>query len=195
MSRLVTIMHNMISEIQELFLKRGAAEYHGEQVSQLEHALQCADLAIENRSRPSLICAALLHDLGHLLEGASTTTAGVREPRHEVLAEHWLATRFAPDVLEPIRLHVDAKRYLCAVDRAYLGTLSAESRRSLVVQGGPMSADEVASFEGLPYWRDAVVLRRWDDLAKVPGLSTRSLNDYLPYLEAACDVQDSTCRS
>jgi phosphonate degradation associated HDIG domain protein len=165
--------------IMELFARRGATAYHGEAVSQAEHALQAADLAEREGAPDWLIVAALLHDVGHLLDGQDEDLAfrGV-DGRHEEAGCAWLARHFGPDVTEPIRLHVAAKRYLCAVSPSYLDGLSPASRQSLSLQGGAMSEVECAEFEKNPAHRDAVRLRRWDDTAKVPGLDIPGLDHY-----------------
>jgi phosphonate degradation associated HDIG domain protein len=177
---------SVVEEILELFARRGASAYHGEAVSQAEHALQAADLAEQEGAPDRLIVAALLHDVGHLLDGQDEDLAerGV-DGRHEEAGGAWLARHFGPEVTAPIRLHVAAKRYLCAVDPSYLEGLSPASRLSLDVQGGPMEADQRAQFESNPYYRDAVRLRHWDDTAKVPGLAVPGLEHYRERLAAA----------
>jgi phosphonate degradation associated HDIG domain protein len=175
---------NIVDDIMSLFASRGAAAYHGEAVSQTEHALQAAELAVREGASDQLVAAALLHDVGHLLDGQDEELAGRgTDGRHEEAGCQWLSTRFGPEITEPIRLHVAAKRYLCALDRDYLAGLSAASRSSLSLQGGPMNADECARFENNPYFREAVRLRRWDDTAKVPGLRVPGLDHYRNRLE------------
>lgn len=173
-------------EIFDLFQKRGDAEYFGEPVSQLEHALQTAALAEAAAASHSLIAAALLHDIGHLVHGLPETIAdqGV-DARHEVAGERWLAARFGGSITEPVRLHVDAKRYLCRVDRNYLENLSPASLQSLQLQGGPFDAECARKFESNPFFRDAVKLRRWDDQAKTPGLIVPGLAHYRAILDTA----------
>src|SRR5580658_149933 len=143
---------SIVDEIMDLFARRGEAAYHGEAVSQTEHALQAAELAELEGAPDRLVVAALLHDVGHLLDGQDEDLAhrGV-DGRHEEAGGAWLARHFGPEVIEPIRLHVAAKRYLCAVDPTYLDGLSPASRLSLSVQGGPMRAEERAQFEANPY--------------------------------------------
>ena len=122
-------------------------------MSQAEHALQAAELAEREGAPDALVVAALLHDVGHLLDGQDEDLAdrGV-DGRHEEAGCAWLAAHFGPEVIEPIRLHVAAKRYLCAVDPAYLDGLSPASRLSLSLQGGPMDAEERARFESNPFY-------------------------------------------
>jgi phosphonate degradation associated HDIG domain protein len=175
-----------VARIEQLFADRGGNEYHGEAVSQLEHALQSALLA-EAEGRPAgWIAAGLLHDIGHMLHGRGEGCAeqGI-DDRHEELGRRFLQAAFGPDVTEPVRLHVEAKRYLCAVEPGYLADLSPASVRSLGLQGGPMTAGECREFERHPHHAAAVALRRWDDRAKVPGLPTPPFAHFRRYVEAA----------
>jgi len=169
----------IVEQVLELFERRGASAYHGEAVSQAEHALQSAELAEREGAPDRLVVAALLHDVGHLLDGQDEDLAhrGL-DGRHEEAGRAWLASHFGPEITEPVRLHVAAKRYLCAVDPAYLDGLSPSSRLSLSLQGGPMTPEERARFETGPYHGDAVRLRHWDDAAKVPGLAVPGLDHY-----------------
>ena len=172
-------------EIIRLFAVRGAAANHGEAVSQEEHALQAADQAVREGAPDALIVAALLHDVGHLLDGQDEDLAGRGvDGRHEEAGCAWLSRHFGPEVTEPIRLHVAAKRYLCAVDPSYLSALSPASLLSLKLQGGPMGPDEIDEFERNAYFRDAVRLRHWDDTAKVQGLAVPGTSHYRDRLEA-----------
>ena len=175
-----------LAGIKALIDAKGASQYAGEPVTQLEHALQTAQFAEKAQADAALITASLLHDFGHLSNdmGATPTLRGVDDKHqyHGVLA---LKGVFAEAVLNPIRLHVDAKRYLCAVDRDYWAGLSEDSKRSLELQGGKFSAAEAAYFIALPYAGDAVKLRRWDDLAKVAGCKTPALEHYLE-IAAVC---------
>lgn len=158
-----------IAQIATLFKVKGAAQYGNEAISQLRHALQCAHLAERAGASPELTVAALLHDVGHLVSPhVAASKAGVDDV-HQYLAIPFLRGVLPEAVLAPIRLHVDAKRYLCRVDRHYAASLSAASRESLVLQGGAFSQNEAAAFAGVAFASDAVALRRWDDLAKNPG--------------------------
>jgi phosphonate degradation associated HDIG domain protein len=158
-------------EAIRLLEKHGHNAYVGEPVSQLEHALQAADMAVKAGAPDSLIAAALVHDIGHLITSESEDAAdhGI-DTRHEILGETWLRERFTDAVWRPVSMHVAAKRYLCAVDPSYADGLSEASIQSLALQGGPMSKDEVAQFESDPFYADSVRLRKWDDAAKIPGL-------------------------
>jgi gamma-butyrobetaine dioxygenase len=170
------------SVLSDMVEKHGSDLYGGEPVTQLQHALQCAQLAENEGASPALITAALLHDVGHLLEDDfDDAPAHDEDRRHEELGDAFLSKWFGPDVTEPVRLHVAAKRYLCAVEPGYFDALSSMSRHSLMLQGGPMSEAEVAEFEANPYCKDAVRLRRWDDRGKDPNTKTATLGYYLSY--------------
>ena len=170
---------SVTDEILALYQRRGSDAYFGENVSMTEHALQAAYFARTAAAPPALIVAALLHDVGHLIEDVPDDIADwTTDIRHEELGGHWLAKRFAAEVSEPVRLHVPAKRYLCATDTAYLEKLSSASVHTLKLQGGPMSAAERALFEKERYFRQAVRVRHWDDQGKLAGLATPALEHY-----------------
>ncbi|MGV3678607.1 MAG: HD domain-containing protein [Acidovorax sp.] len=173
-------------DIALLLTERGKKQYGREAVSQLDHALQCALLAEEAGETTASVVAALLHDLGHLLAPAAAEHEA-RAPRHDDLHQY-VALPFLrgvlPDaVLEPIGMHVDAKRYLCAVDAGYWATLSPASQHSLELQGGAYGLAEAERFIGQAFASEAVRLRRYDDLAKVPGRATPPLPHYLALME------------
>jgi predicted HD phosphohydrolase len=130
------------------------------------------------------VAAALLHDVGHLLhrKGEDVADRGV-DAKHETIGHAWLKRWFGPAVAEPVRMHVAAKRYLCAVDNDYLARLSPASKQSLELQGGPFTAAEVKEFERQPFFADAVRLRHWDDEAKVVGLDVPSFDHYRTLLK------------
>lgn len=174
---------DLIDRIEALFERHGRRHYDGERaeaVTALAHALQCAQLAEWANSKPPLVTAALLHDIGHFID-APAAEDGL-DDAHELRAIPFLAGRFGPEVLEPIRLHVHAKRYLVATDASYASSLSAASRHSLAAQGGPMRAGEQAWYESLSFADQALQLRRWDDAAKQPGRSVPPLGYYLAML-------------
>ena len=162
-----------LDDIALLFARHGHTQYTGEPVTQLEHALQTALLAEQEGAAPSLIAASLLHDLGHMLEdlGDTPTLSGI-DDLHQYRILPFLRALFDEDVLAPIALHVDAKRYLCATDPDYFAALSADSVRSLALQGGIFDAQLAAAFIARPHAQDAVRLRRWDDRAKTAALPT-----------------------
>jgi len=165
--------------IFQLLDSRGAGRYGLSAVSQKEHALQAADLAVRRGLGDALVIAALFHDLGHLLVGDDVNLAeqGV-DDLHEETSANALAKLFGDAVAEPVRLHVAAKRYLCAANPAYYDKLSEDSRQSLQLQGGPMSPLEVAAFDKLEHRAAALALRMIDDEAKVAGLQTPGLDSY-----------------
>lgn len=169
-----------LAEIEALFARRGGEQYAGEPVSQLEHALQCATLAQAEGADDELVTAALLHDLGHLTQdlGESPTLRGV-DDRHQFAALAPLRGLFSARVLGAIGLHVDAKRYLCATRAGYHASLSDDSKRSLVLQGGVFDDVQAASFIAHAGAADAVRVRVWDDLAKSPSMATPSLMHFL----------------
>ena len=172
-------------EILEIYTRRGTLAYFGETVSMAEHALQAAYFASTAAAPPALIVAALLHDVGHLVVDVPDDLADwVEDARHEDIGSGWLAERFPSKVCEPVRLHVPAKRYLCATNPGYFSRLSAASVATLKLQGGPMSAAEIARFEQERYYQDAVRIRHWDDQGKVAGLVTPKLETYRPLLES-----------
>lgn len=169
-----------LDDIELLFARRGAEQYSGEPVTQLQHALQTAQRAEDEGADDELVTAALLHDLGHLLHdlGTTPTLQGV-DDLHQYRALPFMRGLFGDKVLDPIGLHVDAKRYLCATRPAYRDALSDDSRRSLLLQGGVFSAAEAAEFIGRPGAPAAVRLRVWDDLAKEAERTTPPLAHYL----------------
>jgi len=176
-----------MNELLALYTEKGGGAY-GERVTQTAHALQSAALAEAAAAPPSLVAAALLHDVGHLL---AKRADGV-DDRHEQIAAGYLARYFGPAVSEPVRLHVDAKRWLCACEPSYFATLSPASVKSLALQGGPFSPEAAAAFLALPYAAEAIRLRRWDDLAKRPDAPTSKLEAYAALLEELCRAASST---
>jgi len=168
-----------IDEILLLFETRGSAAYLGEPLSQREHALQAAHLAEVDGASDALVAASLLHDIGHLFGPDQDDPAerGI-DAIHEETGYAWLAKHFGPEVSEPVRLHVIAKRYLCAVDPGYRQILSPASIRSLELQGGPLTLEEIQRFEANPFHQGAVRLRRWDDSAKIPNLQVPAAKHY-----------------
>jgi phosphonate degradation associated HDIG domain protein len=177
-----------LADIERIFRDHGHIAYTGEGVSQLEHALQSAELAEADGAADPLVTAALLHDLGHMLnrQGETPSLRGI-DDQHQYFAIPFLRPLFPPAVIEPIRLHVDAKRALCALEPDYYESLSEDSRRSLTLQGGVYTEREARAFVDKPFAADAMRLRRWDEKAKVPGATTPPIGHYLE-IAARCAV-------
>lgn len=169
---------DFVEEIVEMLSNRASSMYLGELVSQREHALQAAKLAVMESATDALVVAALLHDVGYLV--------GSSRASHEESGSRWLGRYFGPDVTEPVRLHVLAKRYLCTVDPAYRQILSLASIVSLKRQGGLLNEEEIRSFEMNSFYHDAIKLRRWDDTAKVAGLPVPGPQHYAGALRRTC---------
>lgn len=168
--------------ITALFTQSGGDAYYGEPVTQLEHALQCAQLAEQAGADPDTIVAALLHDIGHLLppETAAGYMDGYGTVDHEKLGADFLRERgFSEKVAQLIEHHVNAKRYLVFKKPDYFARLSEASLKTLEFQGGPMTQQEAATFEANPYFREILQVRGWDEQAKIPGLPTPDLAYYL----------------
>jgi gamma-butyrobetaine dioxygenase len=183
-----------VDVLRELFESAGAADYLGEPVTLGAHMRQAGALAEADGASPELVAAALLHDIGHLPlpphPGGPDPVSGLTgqdlmagtDNRHGASGAAWLAAWFPPGVTEPIRLHVPAKRYLCAVEPAYFGLLSEASVYTLSVQGGPMTPAEARAFEASPWARAAVAVRRWDDQAKDPAAEPPGFAHFAPLL-------------
>jgi len=169
-----------LADIERLFAERGGEQYAGEPVTQLEHALQCALFAQEEGADDELVTAALLHDLGHLLHDLGPTpTLQSIDDVHQYRALPFLRGLFGDAVINPVKLHVDAKRYLCATRTGYFAALSEDSKRSLGLQGGIFNEGQAEAFIAQSGAPEAVRLRIWDDLAKTAGLATPPLAHFL----------------
>lgn len=178
----------IVAFIADIFERRGAEDYLGEPVTVSEHMLQSAALAENDGADDDLVAAALLHDIGHFTSEFGTYTVDDTEDRHhDEAGAAILAAYFPPVVTECVRLHVAAKRYLCAVDPGYFAKLSQASVHTLSLQGGPMSEDEAVEFRRHPFHGQAVRVRLWDEGGKVPGLTTRTFADYVPLLQRIVD--------
>ncbi|MCW6508576.1 (R)-1-hydroxy-2-trimethylaminoethylphosphonate oxygenase [Lichenifustis flavocetrariae] len=174
--------------LADIFERRGAEDYLGEPVTMAEHMLQGAWFAERDKANDDLIAAALLHDIGHFTsEFGAYSPEDTEDRHHDDAGAAILAPFFPPVITECVRLHVAAKRYLCATDPHYHAKLSPASAHSLELQGGPMNETEVAAFEANPFFRDAVQVRRWDEAGKVAGLKTRMFRDYAPLLQGVVD--------
>jgi predicted HD phosphohydrolase len=165
-------------DLVSLFWEAGQRAY-GESVTQLQHALQCADLAHRDRADDEVVVAALLHDIGHLVQHEED-----RQDHHHGNGGAGFVRPFVPArVAWLIEHHVIAKRYLCTVDVRYVDQLSPASRRSYAMQGARLQPEEQLRLETRPWFADAVRVRRWDDAAKVPGAACPPLIAYAPLLE------------
>ena len=175
---------NIVEFIAGIFERRGAESYLGEAVTMAQHMLQGAVLAEQEGAPGELVAAALLHDIGHYTSEFGPMSLGdERDNYHEEAGAKVLAPFFPPVITECVRLHVPAKRYLCATDPAYYGKLSEASKHTLSLQGGPMNAAEVTAFEKNPYYREAVRVRIWDDGGKNPAMATPPFRHYVPMLQ------------
>jgi phosphonate degradation associated HDIG domain protein len=182
--------HPLISQLRQMFAARGQELYGGEPVTQEQHALQSARIAEQEQATPQLIVAALLHDIGHLLDdGFIEEQIPEDDHQHEAMGDQFLRQWFGPEVTEPARMHVAAKRYLCAVDADYFARLSPASVHSLRLQGGPMTGLEALEFRAAPYAEDAVRLRLWDDAAKDLDMVTPPLEHYLDHVQSLLEAQ------
>ena len=180
-------MNNPKQVVDELFVafrEKGGRSY-GENVTELQHALQCATFAERDRETPLMIAACLLHDYGHLVHdlGEDIADKGV-DARHEAIGANRLRRWFGEEIAEPVRLHVPAKRYLCWKDPAYLQGLSEASMQSLQLQGGVMNEAEALAFQAGTHFETAIRLRYYDDLGKVPEMLTPELEHFRPILES-----------
>jgi len=181
---------SIVDRIVTVFDQRGGEAYLGERISMADHMLQAAYTAERSGASDEVVVAALLHDIGHLVNDVADGQRG--DPAdleqidfvHEEAGARWLSEGFGPAVTEPVRMHVAAKRYLCAVEPEYFAALSPASVHTLGLQGGPMSSDEVAGFAANPHAEAAVALRRFDDAGKREGDRTPDLEHFLPRVRA-----------
>lgn len=177
-------MTSISNEIRDIYESRATKQYGLSDVNQQQHALQAAAMAEANGESAAMIVAALVHDIGHMIHdlGENPAEAGI-DDKHEALGAVWLEDHFGPEVTEPVRLHVPAKRYLCTVDKTYFSRLSEDSVLSLKLQGGLMSTDEVRAFEANPHAQAAVRLRKLDEAAKDPHMQTAPVAHFMRYVD------------
>ncbi|MEL6251804.1 MAG: HD domain-containing protein [Bacteroidota bacterium] len=178
-----------VSLLFQYMKEKGQAHYE-EDVSQYQHALQSAALAARHNANYFMLSAALLHDMGHMLaedlEGEINPTE--KDDFHENLGASFLSEFFPASVTEPIRLHVEAKRYICTTDQSYFKGLSSASQKSFMLQGGKMDEQEQKAFENHPHFQEAIQLRKWDDQAKTVGLEIPEIEVYESVLLRALKV-------
>jgi predicted HD phosphohydrolase len=179
-------MKAIVEKIVSIYERRGNEKYADEEVTQLQHALHCAKLALDEQAPPPMVVAAFLHDIGHIL-GQDALPAGVEQDlhdHHEETGFAFLTQHFSPVIADPVRLHVAAKRWLCTTDPDYAQRLSPTSYKSYLDQGGRMSDEERRQFEAHPNFAAAVQVRRWDDQGKNPQEVLPSLQELVPLIEA-----------
>ena len=184
---------SIVAFLAGIFLRRGADAYLGEDVTMSQHMLQCARQAEAEQAGDALVAAALLHDVGHFTSefGEASFDDGI-DNHHDEAGARVLAGCFPPLVVACVRLHVAAKRFLCATDPTYFGRLSAASVQTLAVQGGPMDGPGVAAFRATPFHAEATRVRLWDEGAKVVGRSTPDFAHYAPLLQRVVDRHAGT---
>jgi [1-hydroxy-2-(trimethylamino)ethyl]phosphonate dioxygenase len=188
MSTPVLDQTTIVPFLADIFARRGAEEYLGEPVSMAEHMLQGAWFAEQAGASDELVAAVLLHDVGHFTsEFCAYAPDDTEDKHHDDAGAEVLEPFFPPLITECVRLHVAAKRFLCATDPGYYAKLSKASAHTLSLQGGPMNEDEVAEFRANPYFREAVRVRLWDEAGKVAGMRTRSFAEYGPLLQRVVD--------
>lgn len=182
----------IVPAIQDIFSRLGDSEYLGEPVTMSEHMLQCAQFSEENNDPDEVVVAALLHDIGHFTsELGSFAMTDVIDRLHEEAGAVWLEPYFPALIVDCVRFHVPAKRYLCNVEPDYFAELSDASIRSLELQGGPMNDDEVRAFEQNPNLEAIVKVRRYDDQAKVPGKATPAFEHYMGRMQQVIDTHQN----
>jgi gamma-butyrobetaine dioxygenase len=169
-----TVPRTALGDLLDPLRTSGRTTYGGEPVSVTDHSLQTAAAAERDGASGALTVASLFHDIGWVLSGGPHP--------HEMRGSNFLAEFFGPEVTEPVRLHVPAKRYLCTIDEDYESTLSDASRHTLRQQGGTLDEGALASFEAETHAEDSVRLRRYDDQAKVPGAVTPGLAHFAPLI-------------
>ena len=182
-TRVMNDPKTVVDEVFSTFRARGG-RFYGENITETQHALQCATFAERDGESETMVAACLLHDYGHLLHdlGEDIASQGV-DTRHESVGANRLLRYFKEEIVEPVRLHVAAKRYLCWKDKDYLENLSAASMQSLGLQGGVMTDDEGRAFESHPYFEPALRLRHYDDLGKVPDMATPDFEHFRSIIE------------
>ncbi|MBS0333102.1 MAG: HD domain-containing protein [Proteobacteria bacterium] len=183
---------DILARLEDLFARRGAEAYLGEPVTVAQHMLQCAALAQAQGAPEALVAAALLHDIGHLTGPLGEYAEGdTFDRRHEEAGAQTLSGAFPDTVVEAVRLHVAAKRYLCATNPDYQGRLTPASRHTLSLQGGPMTPAEAAAFEARPHHAAAIQVRLWDDAGKDAAQAALAFPRFRPLLRRVIESRPS----
>ena len=164
--------------------RHGGREYNGVGLSVLEHMLQSASEAEAADAETHEVVATLLHDIGHFVVEFPSDMKNTEDTGHDEVGAAMLEPFFGPGIVEPIRLHVRAKRYLCTVEPSYYDNMTKPVKHTFRLQGGKMSAAEAKEFEALPFAGGATRLRRWCDLAMIPGRKTKKFEEYYPLIES-----------
>ncbi|WP_170391248.1 (R)-1-hydroxy-2-trimethylaminoethylphosphonate oxygenase [Ruegeria arenilitoris] len=179
---------NIVAFIADIFDRRGGEEYLGEPVTMAQHMLQGATIAEQNGMPEEIIVGALLHDIGHFTSEFGTYHPDDTVDRHHEDAGAEVLERFFPSVItDCCRYHVAAKRYLCATRPEYFNRLSAASIHTLDLQGGPMSAEEVAAFEANPNLKEIIQVRYLDEAGKRPDMDTHGFDHFAPMVQRMVD--------
>ena len=179
----------IVEFLASIFERRGSEEYLGEPVTMGEHMLQGATIAEQNGQPDEIVVGALLHDIGHFTSEFGTFSMDDVEDRHHEDAGAEVLERFFPSVVtDCCRYHVAAKRYLCATKPAYFDRLSEASVHSLNLQGGPMSAEEVAEFEKNPNLKEIIAVRYLDEAGKIAGMKTPGFRHFAPKVQRLVDA-------
>ncbi len=180
----------IVDYLGDIFMRRGTESYLGEAVTMSQHMLQTAYNAEKAGQSKTVIVAALLHDIGHYTgEFPDDYIQQGVDNRHEHTGAAILEKFFGPEIVEPVRLHVDAKRYLCAIEPEYFDGLSDASVQTLALQGGPFNREQAAEFEKKPHLETTIRIRKFDDNGKTPGLNTPGVDYYLAMVQAVLDEQ------
>lgn len=179
---------NIVAFLGDVFDRRGDEEYLGEPVTMAQHMLQGATIAARNAMAEEIVVAALLHDIGHFTSEFGTFSMDDTEDRFHEEAGAALLEQFFPSVVtDCVRYHVAAKRYLCATNPDYFQRLSEASVHSLSLQGGPMSAEEVAEFEKNPNLKEIIQVRYLDEAGKRPDMETPDYRHFAPMVQRVVD--------
>ena len=158
--------------------KNNKSLYIGEKVTIAEHMIQSAMVAEKTKSKESLICSSLLHDYGHfIVDDPDGLVKNNQDGKHEDIGYEYLKKFFKKDIVEPIKHHVLAKRYL-ARDRKYYNRLSEASKVSLKLQGGVLNNKEAKIFEKDEFFKDSIKLRKFDEAAKKIGVNIKDISEY-----------------